>query len=124
MNRLPVADKRIRLKMRYARWPVQLRRFIEWSGFATVRISALIFLATVEDAVEAPDDGLFPDIISETEARADVGLVPGDDIGIDLATANRNGDGEREPGKVTPLMTAGALKLGDSGAFWFGPLGM
>ena len=89
-----------------------------------VRIAALVLFATVKDAVEATNHGLLPDVIGEPHARSHICFVPANNVGTDLTAAHCDRRRKQRSGNVTPLITAGALKLGDKGALTLGPAGM
>ena len=71
--------------------PVELRRLVKRRGFATVRIATLVFLATVEDAVEATDNSLFLNVISKTQTRSKIVFIPTNQVAIHLPAADRDG---------------------------------
>src|ERR1017187_9881535 len=75
----------------------QLRRLVERSRFSTVRVAALLLLATVENSVAQAEDGFRLQAVGDTDARADVRLIPRNQVLGDLSHGNldvREGGGK------------------------------
>src|ERR1035441_9539408 len=67
---------------------LEVRRLVEWCRFSAVRVAALLFFTAVEDAVTQPDDGLRPPTVSGADARAEVRLIPWNQIFVNLPDGN------------------------------------